>query len=314
MSLFSEGGPHKITRVGREQISMSINLPPDADGRVARECPEPECSPGYFKVKCGTGLSGQAEAYCPYCRAAAAPNGFVTERQKQYALDIVKREAVTGIEKMIGNALGLGPTGRRSFGGGMLKMEMQFKPAHHPPVWRPSEEGLKLRDVVWPRLSARSFGFRVRLLVSRLRQGHIHDSRSRRSCRDRESSGRRGPAWRRDLGLRVAAHDLGNALEDLVSIFEATLKIEVRRFRKNAGDTDSQIDEIMRKVGSRLQSVTNAREIIATLCGGVSLFDAQDAPTSALIRTFDKRHPITHNLGVVDRKYSGTRPRPRDRR
>lgn len=106
-----------------------------------------------------------------------------------------------------------------------------------------------------------------------------------------------------DLGLRVAAHDLGNALEDLVSIFEATLKIEVRRFRKRAGDTDSQIDEIMRKIGSRLQSATNAREIIATLCSGVSLLNPQDAPTSALIRTFEKRHPITHNLGVVDRKY-----------
>jgi hypothetical protein len=301
MSLFQEGGPHKIRRVNRDQISMSINLPPDADGRVARECPKPECSPGYFKVKCGTGLSGQTEAFCPYCRSAAAPNDFFTERQKKYALDIVQREAVIEIEKMLGNALGLGPTGHRSFGGGMLKMEMQFKPAYHPPVWRPSEEVLK-RDVICPvcQLDHSVFGFAFwcpdcgkDIFMTHVRGevaviGKILGDVERRD---------------KELGPRVAAHDLGNSLEDLVSIFEATLKIEIRRYRNRAGDTEAQIDEMMRKVGSRLQSVTNAREIVAAYCDGVSLFDTSDTTAADLIRTFEKRHPITHNLGVVDRKY-----------
>lgn len=280
---------------------MSITLPPDADGRVARECPLPACSPGYFKVKCGTGLSGQTEAFCPYCRTVASPNGFVTERQKKYAMEVVKREAALSVEKMIGDSLGLGPSGRRSFGGGMLKMEMQFKPGYRPPVWRPSEEVLK-RDVICPacQLDHSVFGFAFwcpdcgkDIFMTHVR-GEVAVIEKILGDVDRRE---------RELGPRVAAHDIGNALEDLVSIFEATLKIEVRRYRKRAGDSDQQMDEVMRKIGSRLQSVAYAREIIATHCAGVSLFEPGDALSVNLIQSFEKRHPITHNLGVVDRKY-----------
>jgi hypothetical protein len=36
---------------------------------------------------------------------------------------------------------------------------------------------------------------------------------------------------------------------------------------------------------------------------GTVLDCVQPEKVSALIRIFEKRHPITHNLGVVDRKY-----------
>ncbi len=106
-----------------------------------------------------------------------------------------------------------------------------------------------------------------------------------------------------ELGKRVAARDLENALEDLVSIFEATLKIEIRRYRKAKGDSDADIDAVMKKIGSRLQSVSNAVRIAPEFCDGASLFAAGSADESKLNRVFQKRHPITHNLGVVDRKY-----------
>ena len=38
---------------------MNVPLPEDADGRLARACPHDDCSPGYLKVKPGTGLTGQ---------------------------------------------------------------------------------------------------------------------------------------------------------------------------------------------------------------------------------------------------------------
>ena len=63
-SIFKEGGPHKIRRTGHDQYSMNISIPEDADGRVARECPNDFCSPGYFKVTQGTGITeGHDQAF-----------------------------------------------------------------------------------------------------------------------------------------------------------------------------------------------------------------------------------------------------------
>lgn len=73
------------------------------------------------------------------------------------------------------------------------------------------------------------------------------------------------------LGARVAARDLENALEDLASIFEVTLKMETRRHRKSNDDSDDQIAAIMKKIGSRLQSVSNAVTIMPEFCDGQSL-------------------------------------------
>lgn len=94
-----------------------------------------------------------------------------------------------------------------------------------------------------------------------------------------------------------------NALEDLVSIFEATLKIEIRRYRKSKGDREDAIDAAMKKIGSRLQSVSSAVTIVSESCDRIPLFPAGSNDEGKLDRVFQKRHPITHNLGVVDRKY-----------
>ena len=67
--LFREGGPHHVKRIGDDQHQISITIPKDEDGRVARECPNNLCSPAYFKVTPGTGITeGQDFAYCPYCK------------------------------------------------------------------------------------------------------------------------------------------------------------------------------------------------------------------------------------------------------
>ena len=81
--LFQEGGPLRAKRTGKDQYSMSVSIPKDEDGRVARECPNHECSPGYFKVKLGTGITnGQTVAYCPYCQKSAEPSDFHTKEPK----------------------------------------------------------------------------------------------------------------------------------------------------------------------------------------------------------------------------------------
>jgi hypothetical protein len=43
MSFLREGGPLQTRRKGSDQYEMSISLPKDADGFIARECPSTGC-------------------------------------------------------------------------------------------------------------------------------------------------------------------------------------------------------------------------------------------------------------------------------
>lgn len=98
--IFREGGPHHIKRVGHDKYRMTVTIPKDEDGRVARKCPDGECSPGYFTVKTGTGiLDGQDVAYCPYCRRSADPSDFTTREQVRYATDLALKEAHEGFNR-----------------------------------------------------------------------------------------------------------------------------------------------------------------------------------------------------------------------
>lgn len=132
--IFRQGGPHNIRRTGRDQYTMSVEMPTDAMGMTARECTDATCSPGAFKIKYGTGLTGEQEhAYCPYCRWATDPDEFITEEQKRYLQDIVTDEASQGLDRMVKGAFGLGPSNRKKIGGDFISMEMKYEPGHRHP-------------------------------------------------------------------------------------------------------------------------------------------------------------------------------------
>jgi hypothetical protein len=105
---------------------------------------------------------------------------------------------------------------------------------------------------------------------------------------------------RETLGHRVAAKDLENCLEDAVSIFEAAMKVITRRSLLASGLTPEEVEASLKKVGNAFQNVARAREMLGNLLG-ISAVPA--APWDEVGASFEKRHPITHNLGVADRKY-----------
>lgn len=102
------------------------------------------------------------------------------------------------------------------------------------------------------------------------------------------------------LGKRVAAKDLENCLEDAVSIFEASTKAIARRALIERGETQDQIDTHFKKIGNSFQSIQRTKAQLKDLFG----FDlGSDPKWDRLSSSFEKRHPVTHNLGVIDRKY-----------
>lgn len=301
--LFQEGGPYNVHRSGKDEYRMSIPMPTDDQGMTGRECVSETCSPGFFKVKVGTGIvEGQEIAYCPYCRTSADPSDFITSAQLEYAKSILANEAKKGIDRLVRKSFGLGRSGRKKMGGGLLSMEIRYKPGQLDPVRRPYEEELR-RDVTCPEcgLEHAVFGlatwcpdcasdiFLVHLTAEFEVIEKILDADTDRRAR---------------LGARIAARDIENSLEDTVSLFEAAMKFTTRRHLLEAGTDAEDVQGILdKKIRNGYQSIRRTNDLFKQYAGFDPFEHAEDADLEFLTAAFEKRHPITHNLGVIDRKY-----------
>ena len=300
--MFREGGPLNIKRTGTDQYTAKVSLPTDPDGRLARECLDEQCSPGYFKVTPGTGITGGQEvAYCPYCRCEGEPHRFATSEQLRYAKELLVGEAEQGVGRMLKNALGLDASGRRKIGGGFASIEMSYTESPPRPVRRPLAEEVR-RDVVCPHcgLDQSVYGLATwcadcgrDIFVSHV-AAEFRVLGLMLSDVDRR---------RTDFGRRVAAKDIENALEDVVSIFEAVLRTEARRVWAAEPASPADLDAFFRKIGNAFQNVRRAEAIFADRLGMALLPSLSEVEGESLAATFEKRHPITHNLGIVDKKY-----------
>lgn len=302
-SIFREGGALNIRRVSRDTYRASISLDPDADGLLARSCSDSQCAPGYFKVKPGTGITSPQEvAYCPYCAKPAPPNDFATPRQIEYGQALMLEEAKVGMNRMFRDAFGLGPSGRRKLLDGFISVEMRMDPIRRRRVQRPIEEELR-RDLTCPHcgLVHAVFGLASTcpdcgrdIFLTHVREELQVVAKILAAVPDRRAA----------LGARVAARDVENALEDVVSIFETTMKLVTRKLLLARGEQHDVIAGIIReKVKAKFQSIRLGGQMYNDIIGADPFDCLSKAEKDALEQTFEKRHPITHNLGVVDRKY-----------
>jgi len=301
--LFDEVGPLHAKRIGQDKYVMHVELPPDESGMVGRECTDEDCSPGYFKVKPGTGITqGQTVSYCPYCRKSAEPEDFLTNAQKDYALKLLENEAIKSMNKAIQKGLGLGPSGRKKYGGGMFSIELSYDGSAPRFISRPIEEELQ-RDILCPQcgLEHAVFGLAIwcpdcgeDIFLTHTAQ-ELHVIEKVLSVVDQR---------RVELGARVAAKDIENALEDLVSIYETVLKIITRRHLGKIGLVQEDVSDIIEnKIRNQYQNITSSTSTFKQYVG-LDLFENIDEQNVDFLRgVFEKRHPITHNLGIVDRKY-----------
>ncbi len=301
--LFKEGGPYGIRRVGADKYKFSVPIQTQ-EGWIARECRDAQCSPGYFKVRLGTGILGeQTEAFCPYCRTSGEPLDFATKEQVRYVVDIAKREAERAVDKLLDKKLGLGPSGRKTFGAGLLSMSIHKKKGTSAsPVRPPVEETLR-RDVRCPScgLEQSVYGLGTwcadcgaDIMLSHV-EAELQIIRAMLSDIERRKEG---------LGARVASKDLENCLEDLVSVFETVLRTSLRRWRiERSGEAAAMADEAIRKIGNAFQSVRRANDIYGSTAGVTFAVLVSPDEYEELAAILEKRHPITHNLGQADKRY-----------
>jgi hypothetical protein len=90
VGIFEKGnvGMNNLRRLGNQ---FSIQIRPDKEGYVGRECPVEKCL-GYFKITLGTGVKGPAPCHCPYCGHSGESNTFFTQEQIEYAKSVAIRQ------------------------------------------------------------------------------------------------------------------------------------------------------------------------------------------------------------------------------
>jgi hypothetical protein len=301
--LFEESGPHRIQNTPDGLTHMTVSLPEDEHGMIGRECGAAECSPGLFKVKPGTGIVTEPHdvAFCPYCRHPDHPTAFATADQVRYAQDIAIQEAARGVNRMISRTLGLGPNGKKKIGGGMFSVEFSLKSRVPTSVARPLEEELR-RDIVCDGCGLAQAVFGLASWSHDCGRDvflqHVHEELVviRKALADVDDR-------RQERGARVAARDIENALEDLVSIFEAAMKHMTREHLRRAGRTPDEVSAVMATIRNAYQNVASATTAFRAHVQGDLMRETAPSDEESLRETFEKRHPITHNLGVIDRQY-----------
>ena len=295
-------GELEVERTAPDEFTARIELPLDADGLLARRCPGDDCSPAYFKVKPGTGIQGveDPQLACPYCMHSTGFQDFATEEQVEYAQALLKRGLHEGVGRVVDKALDLGPSG--NLGGGMISLEVSREKSPRASVTPPEEERLR-RDVTCPDcgLTHAVFGLATWCpdCGSDIFLGHLDAELQTLSQVLAQVAVRA-----EELGPRIAARDLENVLEDLVSVFEAVLKFIARRHLLGQNMSEEDVDAIIGgQIRNGFQNVRRAEQLFSVHVGGY-LFDGCDPEDIELLaNTFEKRHPVTHNLGVLDRKY-----------
>ena len=78
------------------------------------------------------------------------------------------------------------------------------------------------------------------------------------------------------------------------------MKAIARRHLLASGLAPDGVDARLKKLGNAFQNIARTGEVLREHLG---LAAVPGVPWDEMAAAFEKRHPITHNLGVVDRKY-----------
>jgi hypothetical protein len=264
---------------------FSISIPPDEDGLVGRECPVPECE-SYFKIQLGTGLKGEnLPCHCPYCGHAAGPDKFFTKAQVEYAQSVVMNQFAGALLKDL-KSLEFNHEPREAFGIG-ISMKVSGRPT---PIRHYREKQLET-EVVCEQCTLRYMIYGVFGFCSDCR---VHNS-FQILKKNLELVGKM-LAVAETQEQAVAQSLIENGLEDCVSAFDGFGREICRLHAKKSTD----LAKAEKVSFQNLEGAKQSTKLLFNLDLAAGLTDDE---WKAAVRAFQKRHVLSHKMGVLDEAY-----------
>jgi hypothetical protein len=271
-----------LDRLGSQ---FSISIPPDDEGLIGRECPVVTCE-GYFKIQPGTGLKGKdLPCHCPYCGHEASQKKFFTKAQVEYAKSVVLHKVTDALLKDL-KSLEFNHRPRGAFGTGIsMKVTGQPRPLH-----RYREKKLET-EVVCDQCTLR---YTIYGVFGYCPDCGVHNSLQILNKNLDLVEKLLAVAKTRDIA--VAQNLIENALEDCVSAFDGFGRETCCVFSSKATKPE-------RAVEVRFQNISNARERVRDLFTVDFASSLTTDDWTKVQRAFQKRHLLSHKMGVVDQTY-----------
>ncbi len=264
---------------------FSISIPPDEDGLVGRECPVPECE-SYFKIQPGTGLKGEnLPCHCPYCGHVAEPDKFFTKAQVEFAQSVVMNQVTGALLKDL-KSLEFNHPPRGGFGIG-ISMKVSGQPT---PIRHYREKQLET-EVVCEQCTLRYmiygvFGFcpDCGVLNSlQILEKNLELVRKMLAVADTQEQA-------------VARSLIENGLEDCVSAFDGFGR-EICRLNAKTSIDPTKVGKVS------FQNLEGAKQNMNGLFKLDLAAGLADDEWKTAVRAFQRRHLLSHKMGVVDDEY-----------
>lgn len=262
-----------LERLGNQ---FSIQIEPDEEGYIGRECPAKSCL-GYFKVTPGTGVKGPAPCHCPYCGHNGDQKTFFTPAQIEYAHSVAIRQITDAIHKDL-KALEFEHKPQGMFGIG-ISMKVENSAPH--PIHYYQEQQLETK-VVCDKCTLRFAIYGV--------FGWCPDCGAHNSLQILSKNlelARKELALAEKLDIEMAEHLVGDALENVVSAFDGFGR---ELCSQKAADI-------------RFQNIIGARRRVQEAFGFDFASEVSAESWTVVCRAFEKRHLLAHKMGVIDSDY-----------
>jgi hypothetical protein len=298
MSYFD--GMKYVTGSDGDHTNFAVPLSADDDGLLGRECPSDECSPKYFKIIIAAPDDEEAPSLsdisltCPYCGHTDGFGVFHTQAQIEWATDLITREVTQAAARSLENALR--PLNRMR---GPIKLTAKVTTSL-PPILQYVEEKLKRQttcEQCHMKYAVYGVSYHCPFCGGGALSTHLRESVEtiRVLAAEAETIGQK-------FGHEAGDKMLGNAYEDAVGLFEGFLKLVYRYGLRKVLPRD-EAEHLFGKIGTAFQRLDDTarilqRDLSVELFRGVS-----DRQKAELAVVFNKRHLLTHSLGVVDQKY-----------
>lgn len=274
-----------FSNVNKIPNQIIVELPTDSNGLTSRECPSCE---SVFKIKFGTGLTeDNLPFHCPYCGHQGNVDEFHTKDQVKFAESIVMNKLMGALDKDLrkwGNDL------ERSTKNSLIQLKIDIKrqpQAIHYYMESELETFVTCEEC--------TLEYSIYGVFAYCPDCGTHNSLQILD-KNMELINKMMEFAEKSEDQELSEYLIMDGLENAISAFDGFGRAVCFAFSKKATNEDQA-------KSLSFQSISSARERVLSLFEVDFITTLSHQEWGTVKRCFQKRHLITHKLGVIDKDY-----------